>query len=279
MHRVLVVDGDEELRVTYESILRGSGYVSCGVCCGLEALKVAQRAKVDLVLSDLHLRDMSGADLLRNMRRTLVSASFVMSAASVSTIEIAAAIRLGASEVLGRPIAAKDLVTTVAAVLSVEDRSRDSGPPSEARDYEAHAATRWSQALVPLVDSPKDPRTLKEWSQVVFVSPGALRNWCRTAGIPARRSLVFARLLRAAYLNRSGDRKPADVLNVADRRTLVGLLRMAGLDASLPYPCRLPEFIDRQQLVRDRHALRAIKGAIEGCQRLRHAGAPIAPRR
>ena len=81
------------------------------------------------------------------------------------------------------------------------------------------------------------------------MSPGALRNWCRTAGVSARRSLVFARLLRAAFLSQGGRHRPEDLLDVVDRRTFVGLLRFAGLDPERPFPESPEAFLQQQTLV------------------------------
>ena len=81
---------------------------------------------------------------------------------------------------------------------------------------QAHAAARWARVVVPVLDAPEDPRTIKAWSRLLYVSPGALRNWCRTAGITPRRSLVFARLLRAVFLSDGGRHKPENLLDVVD---------------------------------------------------------------
>ena len=132
---------------------------------------------------------------------------------------------------------------------------------------EAHAAARWARALAPVITSAKDPRTVSGWSRLVFVSPGALRNWCRTAGVSARRSLVFARLLRAAFLSQGGRHRPEDLLDVVDRRTFVGLLKFAGLDPERPFPKSPEEFLQQQMLVRDADRLHEIRRALGECQR------------
>jgi CheY-like chemotaxis protein len=133
---------------------------------------------------------------------------------------------------------------------------------------EAHAAARWARALAPVITSAKDPRTVSGWSRLVFVSPGALRNWCRTAGVSARRSLVFARLLRAAFLSQEGRHRPEDLLDVVDRRTFLGLLKFAGLDPDRPFPKNPEEFLHQQMLVRDPDRLFEIRRALGECQRV-----------
>ena len=134
--------------------------------------------------------------------------------------------------------------------LSIE--SMAGHPPGR---LEAHAAVRWARAVVPLIDSPEDPRTMKVWSRWIAASSGAIRNWCHTAGISPRRSLVFGRLLRAVSLSDGGRHKPENVLDVVDRRTLVGMLKRAGLGSDGTFPRTLEAFLEQQKLVPDADTL------------------------
>src|SRR5579872_5378065 len=52
----------------------------------------------------------------------------------------------------------------------------------------AHAAARWARLVVRVTESSRDTPTIDAWGRFVAASPGAVRNWCRTAGVPARRS-------------------------------------------------------------------------------------------
>lgn len=145
-------------------------------------------------------------------------------------------------------------------VSTRHDRKCDDA--SQSSDPRAHAAARWAHAIVPIVDCPIDPRTIEGWSRWIAASPGAIRNWCFTAGLAPRRSLVFARLLRAVILSEGGRRKPENLLDVVDRRTLRGLLSLAGLTAGGRLPSSVEEFLEHQVLVQDRDALREIRRAL-----------------
>jgi hypothetical protein len=127
---------------------------------------------------------------------------------------------------------------------------------------EPHAAARWARAVLPIIDSPTDPRTIELWGKIIHASVGAIRNWCFAAGIGPRRSLVFGRLLRAVALSERGQHKPENLLDVVDRRTIASLLRFAGLTAR-QFPRDVAEFLDVQILVRDRDALLQVKDALE----------------
>jgi hypothetical protein len=120
-----------------------------------------------------------------------------------------------------------------------------------------HAAARLARAVASVLDAPKDPRTITLWSRLIATSPGALRNWSRSAGLPPRRSLVFARLLRAVSLSASGRHKPENLLDVVDRRTVGRLLTFAGLPSGT-FPSSIDDFLRQQTLIRDPEALSEI---------------------
>jgi hypothetical protein len=126
---------------------------------------------------------------------------------------------------------------------------------------EPHAAIRWARLVVPIIDSPLDPRTIELWGKAIKASPSTIRNWCSTAGIGPRRSLVFGRLLRAVTLSERGAYNPEDLLDTTDRRTRLRLVRFAGLGRD--FPTDLDEFLDHQILVRDPDALLQVKDALK----------------
>jgi hypothetical protein len=177
-----------------------------------------------------------------------------------------------ASSGRGALVALEDLLPRIRAALQTAPHDASTQRLLETPEIEeAHAAARWARALAPVITSAKDPRTVGGWSRLAFVSPGALRNWCRTAGVSARKSLVFARLLRVAFLSQGGRHRPEDLLDVVDRRTFVGLLKFAGLDPDRPFPKSPEEFLQEQMLVRDPDRLFEIRRALAECQRAARA--------
>jgi hypothetical protein len=148
------------------------------------------------------------------------------------------------------------------------DPGASPGDQVEAR--EAHAAARWARILVRIVDAPRDPRTIGMWSRYVYMSPGAVRNWCRIAGVSPRRSLVFARLLRAVVLGQGGRQRPENLLDVVDRRTLIGLFRFAGLNPHGDFPKDVDSYLERQSLVRDSDCLCEISRALKAREVVLH---------
>ncbi len=112
-----------------------------------------------------------------------------------------------------------------------------------------YASTRWAKAVVALIDSEFDPKTLAAWGKAVGASCGALRTWCRTAHTSPRTSLYFCRMLRAVALAESNGWEPENILDVVDERTLRKLLQQAGLRANSSEAPTIATFVHRQRFI------------------------------
>ncbi|MBI5220578.1 MAG: response regulator [Candidatus Liptonbacteria bacterium] len=67
--RILVVDDDEQLRDIYSAKLRSAGWEVLTAVNGAEGVAVAGREKPDLVLMDLQMPIMNGAEALAALRK------------------------------------------------------------------------------------------------------------------------------------------------------------------------------------------------------------------
>lgn len=127
-----------------------------------------------------------------------------------------------------------------------------------------HAVQRWVGIVVPVIDSPKDPKTIADWAAWVGASRGALRTlrtWCRTAGLRAKPSLSLARMLRVVVRYPEGS--PENLLDFADTRSLEEFLKLGRSDGpSCDLPLGLDELLVRQQWITDSLALRELGAAL-----------------
>lgn len=120
----------------------------------------------------------------------------------------------------------------------------------------AHSADRLARAIVLATHSPNDPRTLTSWGQQVGVSRGALRVWCKAAGVSARACLDFLRVLRAVVLASHQAWDLRSMLDVVDQRSLLNLLDRGGVrELCRDTPPTVDVFMARQQFIVD-HQLR-----------------------
>jgi hypothetical protein len=204
----------------------------------------------------LRLQDAQGLDLVRALmsgKAIVISVALVESA---NTGHFVASLQVEESRAAG-VVLSPDTVpaSSEQPVLEIVSTARGG--------LEAHAAARWAKAVVPLIDSPRDPRTIGIWARWIAASPGAVRSWCQSAGINPRRALVFGRLLRGVVLSEGGRYKPENVFDVVDPRTLTGILKMAGLSPSQALPETIESFLSQQVLIRDPDILREVARTIE----------------
>ncbi len=66
--RILVVDDDEDIRITIEAILKNEGYAVDVAGSGSEAIKKTESAAYNVVMIDIHLPDMEGTELLKRIK-------------------------------------------------------------------------------------------------------------------------------------------------------------------------------------------------------------------
>ena len=126
--------------------------------------------------------------------------------------------------------------------------------------FRAHAAERWARAVIRIIRSDSDPKTLAGWGRTLGASRGALRAWCRAAHVQPRRALDFTRVLRAVVISQGKTFDLTNLLDVVDDRTLIRLLKRGGVlelkdQKSPPSPT---EFISNQIFVQEDLAISAV---------------------
>lgn len=90
-----------------------------------------------------------------------------------------------------------------------------------------------------------------------MTSYGTVRNRCRTATLEAKRSLLFARMLRAIWRANGHSVPPQELLNVVDLRTVAKYMKMGGARESDRLPT-LEEFLRHQQIIYNPRAIKEV---------------------
>ena len=101
--KILVVDDEQDVRETLESVLAKLDYDPLVAAGGKEALDIIRENKIDIVLSDLYMPEMDGIELLKRVKTENRNIVFLMITAH-PTIETAVdAIKKGAYDYLTKP--------------------------------------------------------------------------------------------------------------------------------------------------------------------------------
>jgi two-component system cell cycle sensor histidine kinase/response regulator CckA len=128
---ILVVDDAEPIRKMVCSMLRGNGYTVKEAADGAEALGLLQREceSVHLVLTDVIMPEMSGAELARHLSRVCPHLPIIFMSGYTEDPVVRGVESVGS--ILPKPFTASALVEKVRQTL---DRPRTGPPPAKGRD-------------------------------------------------------------------------------------------------------------------------------------------------
>ena len=119
MPSILIVDDVATIRQIVTAVMQSVGYQVHEAATGEDALSLAERRRVHLVLADINLPGMSGLDLVSKLRamKTYRSTPIVMLAKGGKDENLKSAERLGASGWVEKPFTPEKLLATVNQVL------------------------------------------------------------------------------------------------------------------------------------------------------------------
>ena len=118
MNRVLVVDNEPDLRITYERLLRRDGYRVVTAGSRGEGVDLVVTDRPRLIIADLRLCDGDGIDIVRAARALAPPVPVIVVTAFASSATREAALASGASAILAKPFAASELLRLVHAELA-----------------------------------------------------------------------------------------------------------------------------------------------------------------
>lgn len=127
--RVLVVDIDPVVRSGICSFLSAQGHVVCDVSSCREAQVEFRRFKPEAVILDLYLPNGDAPQLLRQVKKMQPAVPVVVLSGQASTDEAARAIRMGADQILIKPVELAELHTVLLRLLTGERTQRRSSSP------------------------------------------------------------------------------------------------------------------------------------------------------
>ncbi len=110
--KILIVDDDKSIRKGL-SLALADKYRTLTAEDGLEALRLFENERPDIVLLDVGLPEMDGAEVLKRLKRNHPDASVIMVTAVEDIKTIVKAIKLGAYDYLVKPIASQELLLTI----------------------------------------------------------------------------------------------------------------------------------------------------------------------
>lgn len=126
--RVLIIEDEASLRQTLTRILRQAGCDVTAAATGPEALQRLTTSSYDLAYLDIHLPEMDGLQVLRELHKLNPQMPVVMFTAFASLETAIEAMRLGATDYLLKPLNPEVLISRTENVLkkqAIERRRRE----------------------------------------------------------------------------------------------------------------------------------------------------------
>ncbi len=110
---LLLIDDNQEFLESLDDLFRDHNYTIRSVGSVKEAEKVLAKSEVDAIISDYNLIDATGIELLAKIRREGKNIPFILISGNVTTELVFAGLRLGAFEILDKPLDFETLEQTV----------------------------------------------------------------------------------------------------------------------------------------------------------------------
>ena len=115
--RVLVIEDEEDLRMTLSDRLKGEGYLVEFAADGEEGLRKAVSGSCDLILLDVMLPRKNGFDVCRDIRKAGTTVPILMLTARGQLVDKVLGLKIGADDYLTKPFEMLELLARMEALL------------------------------------------------------------------------------------------------------------------------------------------------------------------
>ncbi len=110
---ILIVDDEENTRIGLSKLLTQEGFSVDSAASGKDALVFLQDHRVNLVISDINMPDMTGLVFLKELSRHYPSINVIMMTAYGGVESYLEAMNLGAFEYLHKPVRLNELRSVI----------------------------------------------------------------------------------------------------------------------------------------------------------------------
>ncbi|MFI5020498.1 MAG: response regulator [Alphaproteobacteria bacterium] len=116
--KVLVVDDDEVVRLSYQRSLQAARYNVEAVLSGEDALQALEHKGFDVVLLDLRMPGMDGMSVLKAIKRTWPKSEVVVITGYPTVESAKEAVRLGAYDYLAKPVGPAEVINAASGAIT-----------------------------------------------------------------------------------------------------------------------------------------------------------------
>jgi DNA-binding NarL/FixJ family response regulator len=194
---ILIVDDEESIRVSLESMLKKYYYNVKVYSGGLIALEMLQKDHYDLIISDIMMDDITGIELLKKSKE-ICPEILVLLMTGYANLETAIeAVRLGASDYLIKPCSKKTILSSINRCLknNTETKKQKRLTPYPKKDVntlneEKYLTKRELQVYEHMVSGMTDKSIANELEVTIPTIKFHLRNIYRKKDVSGRRGIL-----------------------------------------------------------------------------------------
>lgn len=124
-HRILVIEDQEDLAALYEKALEREGYLVTNAFSGEEGVAEFSENGADLLLLDITLPEMNGAETLAELRQTNATVPVIIITGETSDETRQQCERLGVFAYIQKPPDLDELLAIIAHALTTEQKDEE----------------------------------------------------------------------------------------------------------------------------------------------------------
>ncbi|HDL07795.1 MAG TPA: sigma-54-dependent Fis family transcriptional regulator, partial [Desulfobacteraceae bacterium] len=113
MSNILVIDDDDQLRKSFEKLLKGEGYTVWSVSSGEEGIRRVRSDALDLVILDMRLPGMNGLEAFRVIHEIEPKLPVIIMTAFGTTENAIEATKMGAFDYIFKPFDIPDMLSVI----------------------------------------------------------------------------------------------------------------------------------------------------------------------
>jgi DNA-binding NtrC family response regulator len=164
---ILLVDDEPQMLSAMELVVSRMGHTIRKSTSGAEALKEIEKARPDIVISDMRMPEVGGLDLLQELHKTDHSLPVVLITAYGTILQAVEAMKYGAYDFITKPFSAEDLERVIESILKSTEKSSERTPQKSTKSDLS------SEARV-IITNDQKMRSLLELSSIVAKSSASV---------------------------------------------------------------------------------------------------------
>jgi ActR/RegA family two-component response regulator len=254
----LIIEDDWLVAESFGRSLRSAGFGVTVANSGSEGIALARLRQFAVIVLELRLPDISGLEVLRTLSAARNHTRLVVVSGYLTVRLTIEAIKLGASDVLEKPVSAEQLVRAVATPTFVQALAEPEPVTAAAGalvvpDADTHnhsVAHRWAADIVKGCAINRDSKTLADWARRIGTSSTMICERCSMLDIKPHDARDLMRALFAMMQGQEQRCAPHVLLDIADARTLQTFRKKAGpAFQATRDPDAINRFLDSQSFV------------------------------